>query len=74
MKRLPDDLAAMDEAELSLQRDLRDDRLAPLFTRWPALTRVEMRQLRTLYRESVRIAKHLGQRRRLTGVSSTRVP
>jgi hypothetical protein len=64
VKELPQDLASMDTAELSLQRDLREDRLAPLFRRWPALDRVEMRRLRELYRETVRIAKHLGQRRR----------
>jgi len=63
MKELPQDLASMDAAELSLQRDLREDRLAPLFRRWPALSRMEMRRLRELYRETVRIAKHLGQRR-----------
>jgi hypothetical protein len=63
VKELPEDLAAMDSAELSLQRELRDDRLAPLFRRWPALDRVEMRRLRELYRETVRIARHLGQRR-----------
>jgi hypothetical protein len=54
----------MDVAELSLQRDLREDRLAPLFRRWPALDRVEMRRLKQFYRETVRIARHLGQRRR----------
>jgi hypothetical protein len=63
VKELPDDLASMDAAELSLQRDLREDRLTPLFRRWPALDRVEMRRLKQFYRETVRIAKHLGQRR-----------
>jgi hypothetical protein len=63
MKDLPDDLASMDPAELSLQRDLRDDHLAPLFSRWPSLSGGEMRRLRHLYRETIRIAKHLGQRR-----------
>lgn len=67
MKKLPDDLGSMDATELSLQRDIRDDRLAPLFVRWPALTRVEMVSLRELYRDSIRIAKHVGQRRLLSG-------
>jgi hypothetical protein len=53
----------MDAAELSQQRDLRDDLLAPLFRRWPALSRMEMGRLRERYRETVRIAQHLGQRR-----------
>jgi hypothetical protein len=63
MKELPQDLTALDPAELSLQRDLRDEHLVPLFRRWPALSRVELRRLKHLYLESVRIAKHLGQRR-----------
>jgi len=67
VKKLPDDLGSMDATELSLQRDIRDDRLAPLFVRWPALTRVEMVSLRELYRDSIWIAKHVGQRRLLSG-------
>jgi hypothetical protein len=63
VKELPEDLASMDPAELSLQREFREHRLVPLFRRWPALDRVEMRRLKQLYRETVRIAKHLGQRR-----------
>jgi|RhiMetdeSRZDD1v2_1073273.scaffolds.fasta_scaffold769390_3 hypothetical protein len=63
MKELPDDLAAMDEAELSKQRALRDDRLAPLFQRWPSLNRLELRQLRTLYAERLRIARYVGRMR-----------
>jgi hypothetical protein len=53
----------MDAAELTLQRELRDDRLAPLMRRWPVLSHIERRTLRQLYRDSVRIAKHHGQRR-----------
>jgi hypothetical protein len=63
MKELPQELTVMDPAELSIQRDLRDDELAPLFRRWPALSRVELRRLKKLYHETVRIAQHLGQRR-----------
>ena len=61
MKELPDDLAAMDEAELSEQRALPDDTLAPLFQRWPALNRLELRQLRTTYKERLRIARYVGR-------------
>ena len=64
MKELPDGLRSMDVAELTLQRELRDDLLAPLMRRWPALSHIELRSLKQLYRDSVRIAKHLGQRRR----------
>ena len=67
VKKLPDDLSSMDATELSLQRDVRDDRLAPLFVRWPALTRAELLSLRELYRERILIAKHVGRRRLLSG-------
>ena len=61
MKELPDDLAAMGTAELSEQRALRDDQLAPLFRRWPALNRLELRRLRTMYTERLRIARYVGR-------------
>ena len=63
MKQLPDDLAAMPEAELSEQRAVRDDKLAPLFQRWPALSRFELGQLRRMYAERLKIARYLGRRR-----------
>ena len=63
MKELPDDLAAVGHAELSEQRAIRDDKLAPLFQRWPALSRPELRQLRRMYTERLRIARYLGRRR-----------
>ena len=66
VKKLPDDLAAMDMSELVQQRALRDEVLAPLFRRWPALSRIELRALRGAYGERLRIAKHLGGRRRRT--------
>jgi hypothetical protein len=63
MKELPDDLAAVGSAELSEQRAIRDDKLAPLFKRWPALSRPELGQLRRMYEERLRIARYLGRRR-----------
>ena len=63
MKALPDDLAVLGTSELSEQRALRDDELAPLFQRWPALERRELRRLRTLYTERLRIARYVGQLR-----------
>ena len=63
MKELPDDLAAMPVTELSQQRAVRDAKIAPLFRRWPALSRFELRQLRRLYAERLRIAKYLGSLR-----------
>jgi hypothetical protein len=61
MKELPDDLTAMSEAELSEERALRDDNLAPLFQRWPALNRMELVQLRQMYADRLRIARHVGR-------------
>ena len=63
MKRLPDDLAVMGAAELSAQRAIRDDKLATLFQRWPALDRTELHQLRQLYGERLKIARYVGRMR-----------
>ena len=64
MKDLPDDLAAMETEDLAKQATVRDELLAPLFRRWPRLNRVELRKLKTLYAERVRIARYLGKFRR----------
>src|SRR4029078_8842470 len=69
MKELPDDLAALGAAELSEQRAIRDDKLATLFRRWPALDRLELRQLREMYGDRLRIARYF---RRVRGARSTR--
>ena len=61
MKQLPDDLAVMGAAELSAQRAIRDDKLATLFQRWPALDRMELQQLRQLYGERLKIARYVGR-------------
>lgn len=66
MKELPDDLATMPATELSQQRAVRDDQIAPLFQRWPALSRLELSHLRRLYAERLRIAKYLGVERGVT--------
>jgi hypothetical protein len=63
VKELPDDLGAVGYAELAQQRAIRDAKIAPLFRRWPALSRSELRQLRRLYAERLRIARYLGRRR-----------
>lgn len=63
MKELPEDLATVGYSEISEQRAIRDDKLAPLFQRWPALSRPELRQLRRMYAERLRIARYLGHRR-----------
>ncbi len=60
MKELPDDLAAMGVDELAEQCEVRDHHLVPLFRRWPALRRRELRELRRVYGERLRIARYLG--------------
>lgn len=64
MKELPDDLEAVEVEEIANQGLVRDERIAPLFRRWPKLNRDEMRQLKAMYTERVRIARHLGRLRR----------
>ena len=66
MKELPDDLAAMRDAQLSGQRAIRDDKLATLFQRWPAPNGFELRQLRQMYAERLRIARYVGRLRAAT--------
>jgi hypothetical protein len=64
VRQLPDDLAVMAETELSEHAAVRDAKLAPLFRRWPALSRSELGQLRQIYAERLKIARYLGRRRR----------
>ena len=71
MKELPDDLAAVPEDELALQRAGRDDLLTRLFRRWPKLSRGEQGELRKVYAECVRIAKFRGRVRETSGSSSS---
>jgi hypothetical protein len=66
MRQLPDDLATLDAQDLARQREVRDDKIGPLLRRWPALSRLELRELRGMYAERLRIAKDLGRRRRLS--------
>jgi len=67
MKELPDDLAALGTQDLEQQGAVRDEALAPLFRRWPALDRIEMLNLRRIYGERLRIARYLGRLRRGRG-------
>lgn len=63
MKELPEDLTALEPEELTREGRLRDEVLAPLFRRWPALDGIELGQLRDVYADRVRIARHLGRLR-----------
>jgi hypothetical protein len=57
---LPQDLSTLGIEELDSARHETDARLTPLFRRWPALSKREMAELRGLYEERVRLARHLG--------------
>jgi IS5 family transposase len=48
----------------------REKRLSPLFRKWPALSRIELAELKRLYNERLLIARYLGRRRaRKAGVA-----
>ena len=57
---LPDDLSTLEPETLHKAREEHDARLTPLFRRWPALSKQEMDELRRLYSERLRVARHLG--------------
>lgn len=69
---LPDDLSGLSEREVATERIEHDSRLAALFRRWGGLDRREMRELRRVHDERVRIARYVGRlRRRKAKVKST---
>jgi streptomycin 6-kinase len=57
---LPDDLSTLERDKLHEAREEQDAQLTPLFRRWPALSKQEMTELRRLYSERLRVARHLG--------------
>jgi len=61
MRDLPPELAVLDENELVVQRATRDERLAALFRKWPSLAGRELQELRRLYDERLRLARHFGR-------------
>jgi hypothetical protein len=64
MRELPPDLAALDDDDLVVQRTARDDRITVLFRKWPRLAGRELHELRRLYDERLRLARHFGRIRR----------
>jgi hypothetical protein len=68
MAALPENLAELEAAELRKAARERDERIDPLFRRWPGLTRNELAELARLYRERMRVAKHFARRRRVSGL------
>jgi len=66
---LPRDLSALPPEELDEAKEERDNRLAPLFRRWPELTKRELADLHRLWDERLRLAKHSGGRRQFSAAS-----
>jgi hypothetical protein len=66
MDELPENLSALSDERLREERNARDERLRPLFRRWPSLSKFEMRELRRVYKERVRLARWIGRTRRRT--------
>jgi hypothetical protein len=64
MAALPENLAELEAVELREAAQARDKRIEPLFRRWPGLSRNELSELAQLYRERMRVAKHVARRRR----------
>jgi hypothetical protein len=64
MNDLPQKLSALSYETLQRERDACDERLRPLFRRWPSLTKGEMRELRRVYDERLRLARWIGRARR----------
>jgi hypothetical protein len=68
MAALPENLAELEAVELRNAAQARDERIEPLFRRWPRLTRKELAELAQLYRERMRVAKQVAHRRRVSGL------
>jgi hypothetical protein len=64
VEQLPEDLSELDPGALERATNSRDSRLSPLFRRWPSLSRVELSELKRLYNERLRLARHVGRRER----------
>ena len=65
IESLPKNLCALDHEQIRQARECRDERMSRLFRDWPALTKADMRELRALSVERLRLARHVGQVRRL---------
>jgi hypothetical protein len=65
IENLPRNLSVLDDTELGKASLDRDERMSTLFRSWASLSKLEMRELRTLSDERQRLAKHVGIRRHL---------
>jgi hypothetical protein len=61
--KLPENLSSLNRESLRHAVKTREARLTPLFRRWPRLNRLEMEELKRLYQERLRLAKHRGRKR-----------
>jgi hypothetical protein len=64
VNQLPEDLSELKPSALERAANVRDNRLSPLFRRWPSLNRLELSELKRLYNERLRLARYAGKRRR----------
>ena len=62
---LPKNLSELDHDQIQEARQCRDERMTRLFLDWPALSEADMRELRTLSVERLRLARHVGHVRHL---------
>jgi hypothetical protein len=65
IESLPKNLLLLDDGELLDARHDRDVRMSVLFRSWPALSNIELRELRRLSNERQRLARHVGILRKL---------
>jgi hypothetical protein len=65
IENLPRKLSMLDDAELGKAKLDRDERMSLLFRSWPSLSKIELRELRTLSDERQRLAKYAGALRGL---------
>jgi hypothetical protein len=63
IKKLPKDVSVLDREGLRRARATRDERLSVLFRRWPALTTIELDEIRRLHDERQRLARYVGMLR-----------
>jgi hypothetical protein len=63
VEQLPEDLSDLDSRALEQATDVRDQRLSPLFRRWPSLSGLELSELKRLYSERLRLARYLRKTR-----------
>jgi hypothetical protein len=60
IENLPKNLSALDRNQIRDASQDRDERMSVLFRSWPALSKIELRELRRLSDERQRLARHVG--------------